>query len=97
MHIFKKMKHWNIDVIGYWVTSYQLAKFGDLKLESHHPKKFVLFAWLKIIETFVILPFKNDEKSCLFHFKSSFCPQDIQVFVTNLWSSKKMDWLGRYG
>ena len=34
-------------------------------------------------------PFRSDEKCFLFHLKSSFCSQDIYVFVTNFWSCRK--------
>ena len=34
-------------------------------------------------------PFKNDEKCFLFYLKSSFCSQDIYVFVRNFWSCRK--------
>ena len=34
-------------------------------------------------------PFKNDEKYFLFHLKSSFSSEDILVFVTTFWSSRK--------
>ena len=40
-----------------------------LKLDSHFPKKIVLFALWK--------PFNDDEKCFLFHRKSSFGSQDI--------------------
>ena len=33
--------------------------------------------------------FKNDEKGFLFHVNSSFCSQDIQVFVLTFWSCSK--------
>ena len=34
-------------------------------------------------------PFKNDEKCFLFHLKSSFCSQDIKLFVLTFWSCIK--------
>ena len=38
------------------------------------------------------MPFKNDEKSFLFHVKSSFRSQDILVFFFTFWSrSKQLD------
>ena len=42
-------------------------KIKDLKSDSHLPKKYVLFASLKAL----------DDKSFLFHLKSSFRSQDI--------------------
>ena len=33
--------------------------------------------------------FKNDEKCFLYHFKSSFHSQDIQIFVLTFWSCRK--------
>ena len=36
-------------------------------------------------------PFKSDEKYFLFHLKSSFCSEDILVFVTGFWSYRKND------
>ena len=50
-----------------------------LNSDSHLPKKIVLFK-----SSFNML------KNCfLFHLKSSFCSQDILVFVTTFWSCKK--------
>ena len=40
-------------------------------------------------------PSKNDEKCFLFHLKSSFCSQDILVFVLTFWSCMKTAWIGR--
>ena len=34
-------------------------------------------------------PFKKDGKCFLFHLKSSFCSEDIQVFVMTFWSWRK--------
>ena len=36
-------------------------------------------------------PFKNDEKCFLFHFKSSFPPQDNSTFVLTFWPCRKSD------
>ena len=52
-----------------------------LTSDSHLPKKFVLFAWLKVL--------KNDGKCLLFHLKNSFRSQDILVFVTTFSSCRK--------
>ena len=35
------------------------------------------------------MPFKNDGKCFLFHLESSFCSQDIKVFVMTFWSCRK--------
>ena len=52
-----------------------------LKLGSHLPKNlWYLLDWK---------PFKNDEKCFLFQLKSSFCSQDIYVFVTTFWSYRR--------
>ena len=44
-------------------------------------KKFVLFVLMK--------PCKNDENYFLFHPKSSFRSQDIQIFLLTSWSYRK--------
>ena len=50
-------------------------------------KKFCLLQWKS---------FKNDEKCFLFHLKSSFCSQDIQVFMSWLFGHvEKMAWFER--
>ena len=48
------------------------------------PKKYYLLHWK---------PFKSDEKCFLFHLKSSFRSQYIQVFVMTFWSCKKNGFL----
>ena len=40
-------------------------------------------------------PFKNDEKWFLFHLKSSFCSQDIYIFILIFWLRRKTAWLER--
>ena len=52
-----------------------------LKSDSHLPKKslFYLLQW-KLL--------KNDEKSFLFHIKSSLLSQDIQILVLTFWSCR---------
>ena len=40
-------------------------------------------------------PFENNGKCVLFHFKSSFCPQDISDFLMIFWSCTKTTWLER--
>ena len=54
-----------------------------LKLDSHLPKKKI-----KNI-CFNDRPFKNDAKCFLFHLKSSFRSQDIQVFVLTVLACRK--------
>ena len=34
-------------------------------------------------------PFKNDEKCFLFYLKTSFCAQEIKIFVLTFWSCRK--------
>ena len=38
-------------------------------------------------------PFQNDKNCFLFHLKSSFCSQDIWIFVVTFWSRSKTAWL----
>ena len=42
-------------------------------------------------------PFNNDEKCYLFHPRSSFCSQEIQIFVVTFCSCRKMAWLEKEG
>ena len=57
------------------------SSVSSLKLDSHLPKKLVLLLQRK--------PFKKDEKCFLFHIKSFFRSQDIQIFVLTFWSFRK--------
>ena len=52
------------------------------KSVSHLPKRFYfyLLQWK---------PFKNDENCLLFHLKSSFRSQDIQIFILTFWSCRR--------
>ena len=52
-----------------------------LKSYSHPPKKNFYLHQLK--------PFKNDGKYFLFHLKSSFRYEDIEIFVLNFWSCRE--------
>ena len=64
-----------------------LGPTASLKSDSHLAKKLCyLLDWK---------PFKNDEKCFLFHLESSFCSQDIYVFVTTFGLLGKMAWLER--
>ena len=53
-----------------------------LKSDSHLPSK-------NLCHFLDWKPFKNDGKCFLFHLKSSFCSQDIKVFVMTFWSCRK--------
>ena len=57
------------------------SSVSSSKLDSHLPKKLVLLLQRK--------PFKKDEKCFLFHIKSFFRSQDIQIFVLTFWSFRK--------
>ena len=56
------------------VINSSCGNYGSFFMDSHLPKKCVI----GLIEK----SFKNDEKCFLFHLKSFFGSQDIQVFVT---------------
>ena len=68
-----------------WTQSYreifQIYNSVTLKSNSHLQKKLSYLLYRK--------SFENDEKCFLFHLKSSFCSQDIYVFVTTFWSCRK--------
>ena len=66
-------------IISYIISTISII-LTELKSDSHLPKKLChLLDWK---------PFKNDKKF-LFHLKSFFLSQYIQVFVTTFWSSRK--------
>ena len=58
-----------------------LTQIVYLKLNSHLPVKFLLFASIK--------SFKNDEKCFSFHLTSCFPSEDIKIFVLSFWSCRK--------
>ena len=67
-------------IISYIISTISII-LTKLKSDSHLPKKLCqLLDWK---------PFKNDNKFFLFHLKSFFLSQYIQVFVTTFWSSRK--------
>ena len=53
-----------------------------LKSDSHLPKKRSFYLLQRKL-------FKNDEKCFIFHVKSSFCSQDIHIFVLTLWLCRR--------
>ena len=63
-------------------VTYHLHKvYILLKSDFHLPKNNCYLLHWK--------PFKDHEECFLFHFKSSFCSQDIYDFVMNFWSCRK--------
>ena len=76
----------NTLVCRFWIYSV-LSKFFmsqrdvfKVGLSSSKKNYFYLLQWKH---------FKNDEKSFLFRLKSSFCSQDIYVFVSTFWSCRR--------
>ena len=56
----------------------------DLKVHSMTIRSETIFAKWK--------PFKDDEKSFLFHPKNSFQSQDIQIIFLTFWTCRKNGW-----
>ena len=85
-------RFWAKSSILYYAPSYISSYVIDntnqynYNLKSISPKNGALTFQKNILYT-LINPFKNDEKYLLFHYKSSFCSQDLNFFLTF--------WLGR--
>ena len=76
---------WKLDMNNYSTTqreheTFENCFFVKIGLSNSKKKLFNLFQWNV---------FKNDEKWFLFHLKSSFHSQDIQIFVLTFWSCRK--------
>ena len=82
-------KHWN-SVIAMHTQIFQSSKKLQLRLENSNILVMFLRCTLRSETIFGSWKlFKNDEKGFLFHVNSSFCSQDIQVFVLTFWSCSK--------
>ena len=70
-----------------WTQSYReiFQIYNSVTLKSNSQKK----SSKKLSYLLYWKSFENDEKCFLFHLKSSFCSQDIYVFVTTFWSCRK--------
>ena len=73
----------NFDVFGQVIIRNLVKNIQvlSLKSDSHLPKKMFYFRQRK--------PFKSDQKCFLFHLESSFCSQDVSIFVMTFWSGRK--------
>ena len=61
-----------------------IKKFKIVSLKAHSQLETIFGHWK---------PFENGEKCFLFHLQSSFCSQDIYLFVLTFWSCIKTAWL----
>ena len=86
-------KHWN-SVIAMHTQIFQSSEKSMEPLQLRLENSNILVMFLRcILRSETIFGswklFKNDEKGFLFHVNSSFCSQDIQVFVLTFWSCRK--------